>query len=445
MKTQRTLRIVAVAAMAAAAGNAKAQFDFTGYFRAGAGLSSEKGVQTCFKAPGAEAKFRLGNECENYGEFFLHGQAYKGEDGSIFKGHVMLVVLSSYQLGDNFSTSTKFLNGAPYSFQPDWRVAQLYFDAVGIPWLSGGKAWIGRRYYKREQSLINDFFYWNPSGNGAGIEDFGVGPLKLSYAIFQASFQAGGIPPTDDEGNPLWSTGSDAGLRHDVQLRGIPFMPGGELQLGFSYTHILSRDEAAELLEDGWSANVQYVQKLLGGANVLFVGYSEGPSPLAANSNITPLKDDLNAKRFRVVDYLRFQLTPELSGELVGLFSHLENTNPNAVPASGQLPSTNWVQAGGRLVYALGEHFKLQAEAGRDWVTPLQSGGGPRRTLTKATFAPTLTSGKKFLARPELRLYVTYARWNDAAGDAGPDTAGLYKDTSEDEGASFGIQAEGWW
>src|SRR5258706_6425852 len=46
-------------------------FEFHGYFRSGYGLNSKGGAQVAFQAPGADAKYRLGNEAETYGEFIL--------------------------------------------------------------------------------------------------------------------------------------------------------------------------------------------------------------------------------------------------------------------------------------------------------------------------------------------------------------------------------------
>ena len=46
-------------------------FEFHGYFRSGYGLNSEGGQQVAFEAPGAGAKYRLGNEAETYGEFIF--------------------------------------------------------------------------------------------------------------------------------------------------------------------------------------------------------------------------------------------------------------------------------------------------------------------------------------------------------------------------------------
>src|SRR6202008_2605063 len=46
-------------------------FEFHGYFRSGYGLNGRGGQQVAFQAPGAGAKFRLGNEAETYGELIF--------------------------------------------------------------------------------------------------------------------------------------------------------------------------------------------------------------------------------------------------------------------------------------------------------------------------------------------------------------------------------------
>src|SRR5580704_3152935 len=46
-------------------------FEFHGYLRSGYGLNSEGGQQVAFEAPGADAKYRLGNEAETYGELIF--------------------------------------------------------------------------------------------------------------------------------------------------------------------------------------------------------------------------------------------------------------------------------------------------------------------------------------------------------------------------------------
>jgi len=46
-------------------------FEFHGYLRSGYGLNSEGGQQVAFQAPGTDAKYRLGNEAETYGELIF--------------------------------------------------------------------------------------------------------------------------------------------------------------------------------------------------------------------------------------------------------------------------------------------------------------------------------------------------------------------------------------
>ncbi len=46
-------------------------FESHGYFRSGFGLNSRGGQQVAFEAPGAQAKYRLGNEAETYAELIF--------------------------------------------------------------------------------------------------------------------------------------------------------------------------------------------------------------------------------------------------------------------------------------------------------------------------------------------------------------------------------------
>jgi maltoporin len=146
--------------------------------------------------------------------------------------------------------------------------------------------------------------------------------------------------------------------------------------------------------------------------------------------------DDSNVARTRLIDHLVWQVTPNFSGEAVVTWQR------------DKLPTGNvtWAMAGIRPVYALSEHLKLQAEATHGRIKP--AGGGEAQRLTKFTFAPTLTAGKGYWSRPELRAFVTHAKWNKAAqlaaatGNTLSTTGAFGSNTS---GTSFGFQVEGWW
>jgi maltoporin len=108
---------------------------------------------------------------------------------------------------------------------------------------------------------------------------------------------------------------------------------------------------------------------------------------------------------------------------------------------AGQI--TDWYSGGARVSIAFAENFKLLGEAGVDRVT--KSNGSPPQYLSKFTVAPTISSGRGLLTRPELRLFWTYALWNEAARIATVDSAMFYTSTIYLSGQTFGVQAETWW
>ena len=83
------------------------------------------------------------------------------------------------------------------------------------------------------------------------------------------------------------------------------------------------------------------------------------------------------------------------------------------------------------------QHFKLVAEAG---YSHYKTDGAAAAKLAKFTLAPTLSVGNGFWDRPELRLYVTTAKWNTGAGNV-TGQAGFADKT---RGTSAGAQVE-WW
>jgi len=84
------------------------------------------------------------------------------------------------------------------------------------------------------------------------------------------------------------------------------------------------------------------------------------------------------------------------------------------------------------------KNFKLVGELGYSQRKPE---GAPTAKLAKFTFAPTLSTGPGFWNRPELRLYVTTAKWNSAATTQGAPGGAFANDRN---GTSFGAQVEMW-
>ena len=381
--------------------------EFAGYLRSGVGNSLNGGKQSCFKLPGAEAKYRLGNECEQYAELELRQDVYSFDDGSVLSVDGMASLYNQYDRQLTFQGD----NGSA-------RLPQLYAQWSNLPGLNGGSLWAGRRYYKRNDIHISDFYYWNQSATGAGIEDVLIGGLKYSYALSRK----------DNLYQENYVT------RHDFNVAGFNTNPGGELELGLSYLDKPERTDA----HSGWAITAQHVQsEFLGGKNKFAVQYGEGSGTGLGYTGDFRL--DNSSKRYRIVEFFDWQLTPRFGGQVEAVYQK------DFRPDGG---NQEWLSLGVRPTYAISEQFKLVTELGHDQV---KAADGTRK-LSKFTFAPTWSpKGPGFWTRPEVRLYYTYASWNAAAQraanefDAGSALSDSGAFGSARHGSNAGLQVEYWW
>ncbi len=381
--------------------------DFNGYVRSGIGESTASESQACFQLPGAASKFRLGNECEQYAELGLRQDLFTMDDGSVLSVEGMAALYNEYDHTPKFTGDHGFA-----------RLVQAYAEWSNVAALNNGSLWAGRRFYKRNDIHISDFYYWNQSATGAGIENVEIGGLQYSYAfsrkdsVFQENYTN----------------------RHDFNVGGFDTNPNGELQFGVSYIADPDRGDS----NSGWSVTAQHEQiGFLGGSNTFAVQYGEGPGTgLGYTGDVTL---DESAKSWRVVEFFDWQVTPRFGGQFQAVYQ--KDTRQNG-------GDQDWISVGVRPVYALTEEFKLVAEVGHDQI---DAEAGTRK-LTKFTIAPTWSpAGPEFWARPEFRLYYTYAQWNDAAQEAANLMAAgsALSETgafgSAQHGSNFGVQVEYWW
>ncbi|MGC4001202.1 MAG: carbohydrate porin [Anaeromyxobacter sp.] len=417
MKASPSRIALALAALALAA--PAAAVDLHGYLRAGVGGASRGGSQVCFNNQGSNYKFRLGNECETYGELQFDQTLFKNKEGVQFKYSAMLSYSTSQEqdyesLAGNSQDNILHANGNAIALRQNW-------VGVVLPQLKNATVWVGKRYYQRQDVHIIDFYYWDVSGFGGGIEDVDLGFGKLSLAVFQNKDFAGeGSEPR----RAVW--------RPDVRITGVPVNPGGFLEAGVMLAYL---SETSEVKTEGaqklspWFT-VQHVQtNLFGGFNKLAVQYAtgnaNGMNPYPSTGN------DSDVKRLRVIEHLVFQPTPTISGALVGTYQQDDDgTNVNK----------QW-GVGARPAWHFNDFAKLAVEVGYNQVIPEN---GDKTSMFKATVAPTLmpTAGPAgaFFTRPELRAFATWASWNDAQkGSTGGPTF-----TDDTSGVTFGLQAETW-
>lgn len=393
-------------ALFALSGAAQA-LEFSGYVRSGVGDSVEGGTQSCFQLPGAQSKYRLGNECEQYIELDLRHDLLKLDDGSVISVEGMAQLYNEYGHTPEFTGDHGFA-----------RMNQMYAEWSKMPALNGGSFWAGRRFYKRNDIHISDFYYWNQSATGFGLDEVMIGDRKYSYVFSRKD---------NYDQKPYIN-------RHDFNVGGFQTNPGGEVEVGVSY---IDKPDSTDA-HSGWALAMQHKQmEFLGGVNTLALQYGEGPGTGLGYTG-DPTLDD-SSKSWRVVEFFDWQVTPRFGGQFEVVYQ--KDTRPDG-------DDQNWLSVGVRPSYAITEQFKLVTELGRDQV---EAPGGTRK-LTKFTIAPTWSpAGPGFWERPEIRLYYTYASWNEAAqraasqmaaGSALSDTGAFGSDL---HGSNFGVQIEYWW
>ena len=154
-------------------------FEFHGYFRSGYGLNSQGGQQVAFEAPGADAKYRLGNEAETYGEFIFVNNWLNPErnsDKAWMKTEVMIEA--------NTTNSASYANFTNDIGNDQFRLREAFVEVGNVFALQpGAKFWAGERYYRRQHIEINDFYPLDMSGYGGGVEDLSIGVGKMSVAF----------------------------------------------------------------------------------------------------------------------------------------------------------------------------------------------------------------------------------------------------------------------
>jgi maltoporin len=387
MKIKYTL--IAAAAIGILSSTAASALEWGGYARVGPGQKNSTGGDgnRCFNggADGGKGGIgRLGNECDTYGEFALSQGATVG--GVAYKA---LMMANFYRGGDSSAS------GIATS------VNQIYVEAKGYNIAPNQTFWIGERFYHRADVHMDDNFFVNMSGTGAGVDGINLGFGSLSVAAFRRG---------DSSGNP--------GSRLNLDLEGINVNPGGKLRVSTVFT-----DFSGAGGKTGMGLSLQHNQSgILGGDNTLWLQYAQGSAYL--DQGFGGGTDDSGKKRWRIVESPSWVSGP-LSGQ--GLLQIGEEKDPNG-------NKRKYSSVGGRVAYALSQNFKLQGEVGVSRQTPSQ--GASAQQVTKVTVAPTLTVGPNYYDRPELRLYVSGFSFNDAYKLAN----GLTKSSR----TSVGFQAEIW-
>jgi len=405
-------------------------FRFHGYMRSGFGVDSTGKGQQPFQAPLSGAKYRLGNEAETYLETsFLYGTLSEGDDPGYFDARVTLAYVAPTSESNDFTTT--------FSLREAYAIARRV-------WASQPQAtfWAGARYYDRQDVHINDFYYRDPSGFGGGIEDIALGE--------NAKFAVAWIGGSEDQLDPNGSLPPPGPFRFNKNTYDFRFygMTAGPFRLSMAVdVSNFHGDEVVTtgpplVAEDSVGASGTFIAEtpFTGGRNKLAIQYGRGAafdfrSILTTPAGRTFLPGEVvdfdDMWQFRIVnDYLLDQKGP-WSLQAVAVYQELEN----AAAANSRV---RWVSFGARPIRRLNRFFSLAVEAGWDHT---EQGDLPGGSVFKLTFAPQITPELKFLSRPSLRAFATWAHWSDEfRGQVAAAT-----NSNSVHGGAFGVQLETWW
>ena len=430
---RRILPYAAAAAAIACSGAAQAaNVDFTGYVRTGIGTNNKGGDQVCFGLPGAGSKWRLGNECENYGEINLGADVFRGSDGSRFRYNVMLGQKSTGSSGFEALGDSNVNSDRHIALRQNW----IGITGVGDGIMKDATVWVGKRYYQRHDVHAMDFFYWNNSGDGVGIENINAGFGKLHIALRRDNND---VTTTSTIGGDLTVNGrGHSGNSLDMRLSNIAVNPGGELEAGLDLRQGDERDSTATKVKNGYILNVEHTQNnLWGGFNRVTLQHGVDAGGGLGSFNFTTT----GQKKSRLVEHMVVQPSRELS--VMAAFVY-EKTTVDTPIATGP---DKWMSLGARPMYQWSEHLGSAVEVGLDRV---KYNNGNTGNLRKVTVVPVVVrAGRGAFSRPELRLFATFASWNSAANAAATGgnlvTGGDFTGSSATSGRTIGVQAEAWW
>ena len=367
-----------------------------------------------FQAPGAGAKYRLGNEADTYGELtFVNNwiNAKRETDKAWLKTNVTVQA-------DTTESST-------YASNDKFRLREAFVQIGNVlPSLPETKFWAGERYYRRLNIDINDFYLLDTSGYGGGFED-----LNVKFAQASVAYLAGAREDI------ITDNGTYAKSVVDARLYNIK-TPYGKLGLWYDYSFSkggTTADNAQIPSVGGWAVGIGHTRtELWGGYNRITLQYGVGAAANFSTGIDNPTPVLQNAHTFRLTESSVIQ--PNKYFAIQPLVIYQEQFT--GVPKQG---TNTWLSFGARPVWYFNEHFSVAFEAGFDKThsgTGLYDGW-----LRKFTIAPQIGAGREFFSRPVLRAFITYANWSEGLKGFVGGPAYLNKTS----GFSFGLQAETWW
>ena len=391
-------------------------FEFGGYFRSGFGINSKGGKMEAFQAPDTLAKYRLGNEQDTYLETAFTEKNWNPDPNGI---KILTQVRISYGTQQNqTSDDTNKVN-----------LREVYAEMGNFVATDPNvKVWAGQRFYRLPQLEIDDFWWYDMSGYGGGIQDinfFNLGNLDIAYIGF-----------ADTDINLSTNHGRIAKNNLNFMLKDVA-VPGGKGTFWVNGSYVRQGTFEGVSYPDAPGVDVGFMhQSKIKDANNqlgLQYGYGSGTSLSAGAINVPLIGSDKDSWRFRLTDMYNKKFNDKLSLQAIAVYQYTDDGKTTNF-------RENWVSFGFRPVYGLSKYLALEIEPGVDYVDNQQDNFSS--FLFKFTTALRIAPSAAFDSVPRFRVYATYAHWGDSfKGHAGGGEAF----SGNNDGLNFGVQCEHWW
>lgn len=399
--------------------------DFHGYARSGIGWNAGGGEQTAFTVNGGGAKYRLGNEAETYAELKLGQELFKKGDQSIY-------------LDSNVAYSVNQQN--------DWESTNPALREINVQFknftsaLPNATLWAGKRFYQRHDVHMNDFYYWDISGPGAGVENIDVGFGKLSVAVTRDTEKGGALGWKYDETKRKWVSDADkksdvANDIFDVRLADLKVSQDGRLELGVDYGRAHTKKYAEfkdGASKTGYMLTAEHTQgNFFGGFNKFTVQYATDAMTSWDNGHAQGASQENNGHMLRVINQGVVSPSDKVDVMYALIYQKTDLDNKKG---------KTWYSAGVRPMYKWTDTMSTLFEVGYDRIKDQAT--GKHNQLTKFTIAQQWQAGSSIWARPAIRVFGSYFNWKDNFNQKERIDQGF---KAKDHEFVAGVQFEAWW
>ncbi len=327
-------------------------------------------------------------------------------------------------------------------------IEELYAD-YEMP--SGITLWAGKRFYRRKDVLILDYYYLHNSGTGFGIDSIPVSNLgTASVALLKSTTSFGYTDDADNLVHPVGVHENVNNYKLDLRWNDIPLWSDASLDAvliyGWQNLSGLQKQHGAHT-NNSVLALLEWTQGgLLGGFNKLSFTFanngfdSVGVGGQAADSGAMLAPYSTRGKAYRIIDWgLLEQAKWNLGYVLMLSHIHFDSKDGNKFWGKGwtggaERNSNTWTFAL-RPSYKWSDFTSTVLEYG---YSSIPSGNTGRDSASKLTIAQQWSPNTTFWSRPSIRVFATWL-----SGDLmDHNNTGFFKKNHE---FIYGAQMEAWW